>query len=216
MLPSRRCIPRSAHHGGGRRRLGRSIANSSPLRRRGRPGLGPPPPDIIAQTQTPAAPGARCHRAHERPPRGSSEPARVSSMLDQTDRRRQSAGGHRPRTGPGPAGAALTAPRGVRRALELIGSGRGGAGLGWAGAGTLPRVREGEVCEDLPDDRGIVERGDQAQPAPTMGTVKDINGKHAVHQGSPGPRARGAGGAGAGVELGRGGLRARAAVADNL
>ena len=49
----------------------------------------------------------------------------------------------------------------VRRASEPIRSGRGGAGLGWAGAGTLPRVAEGEVREDLPDDRGIVQRGDQ-------------------------------------------------------
>ena len=51
---------------------------------------------------------------------------------------------------------------GVRRALEPIRSGRGGAGRGWGGAGTLPRVAEGEVREDLPDDRGIVQRGDQA------------------------------------------------------
>jgi hypothetical protein len=50
---------------------------------------------------------------------------------------------------------------GVRRAPEPIQSGRG-AGLGWSGAGTLPRVGEGSVCEDLPDDRGIVQRGDQA------------------------------------------------------
>jgi putative ABC transport system substrate-binding protein len=32
------------------------------------------------------------HRAYERPPRGSSEPARVSGMLGQTHHRRQSAG----------------------------------------------------------------------------------------------------------------------------
>ena len=51
---------------------------------------------------------------------------------------------------------------GVRRAPEPIRSGRGGAGLGWGGAGTLPRVAAGEVREDLPDDRGIVQRGDQA------------------------------------------------------
>jgi hypothetical protein len=51
---------------------------------------------------------------------------------------------------------------GVRRAPEPIRSGRGGAGRERGGAGTLPRVREGEVLEDLPDDRGIVEGGDQA------------------------------------------------------
>ena len=42
---------------------------------------------------------------------------------------------------------------------EPIRSGRGSAGLGWGGAGTLPRVGEGEVREDLPDDRGIVQGG---------------------------------------------------------
>ena len=50
---------------------------------------------------------------------------------------------------------------GIRRTPEPIQSGRG-AGLGWSGAGTLPRVGEGSVCEDLPDDRGIMQRGDQA------------------------------------------------------
>jgi hypothetical protein len=59
---------------------------------------------------------------------------------------------------------------GVRRAPEPIRSGRGGARPGWGAAGTLPRVAEGEVREDLPDDHGIVQRGDQAQPAPAMGT----------------------------------------------
>ena len=49
----------------------------------------------------------------------------------------------------------------VRRAPEPIRSGRGNAGLGRGGAGTLPRVAEGDVREDLPDDRGIVQRGHQ-------------------------------------------------------
>jgi hypothetical protein len=68
-------------------------------------------PEIRCQTQTLAAPGAapgarsRCHSAHQRPPRGSSEPARVSDMLGQTDRRRQSAGG--------PADSARMPPRGA-------------------------------------------------------------------------------------------------------
>ena len=53
-------------------------------------------------------------------------------------------------------------------------SGRGGAGLEWARAGTRRQVGEGSVREDLPDDRQIVERGGQAQPAPTMGTGKDV------------------------------------------
>jgi hypothetical protein len=46
--------------GGATFSLGR-IANSSRLGRRGRPVRGPHPRDIIAQTQTPAAPGASCH-----------------------------------------------------------------------------------------------------------------------------------------------------------
>jgi len=50
---------------------------------------------------------------------------------------------------------------GVRRAPEPIRSGRGGARFGWGAARTLSRVAEGEVREDLPDDRGIVQRGDQ-------------------------------------------------------
>jgi hypothetical protein len=51
---------------------------------------------------------------------------------------------------------------GVRRAPEPVRSGRGGAGFERGGAGTLPQVAAGEVREDLPDDRGIVQRGDQA------------------------------------------------------
>jgi hypothetical protein len=34
--------------------------------------------------------------------------------------------------------------------------------------------------EDLPDNRRIVERGDQAQPALTMARDKDVNGKRPV------------------------------------
>ncbi len=48
---------------------------------------------------------------------------------------------------------------GVRCAPEPIRSRRRGAGLGWGGAGTLPRVAEGEVREDLPDDRLILRHG---------------------------------------------------------
>jgi hypothetical protein len=59
-------------------------------------------------------------------------------------------------------GPSLRRHDGVRRAPEPVRSGRGGAGFGWGGAGTLPRVAEREVREDLPDDRGIVPRGDQA------------------------------------------------------
>jgi hypothetical protein len=36
-------------------------------------------------------------------------------------------------------------------------------------------VGEVQVREDLPDDVGIVQHGDQAQPAPTMDTRQNIN-----------------------------------------
>src|SRR5262244_3976085 len=98
-------------------------------------------------------------------------------MLGQTHYRRQSAGG------PGQINTKATSWRqhdGVRRAPEPIRSGRGGAGFGWGGARTPSRVAEGEVREDLPDDRGIVQGGDQAQPTSTMDTSKDINGKRSA------------------------------------
>jgi len=45
------------------------------------------------------------------------------------------------------------------------------------------------VREDLPDDHGIVQRGDQAQPAPAMGTRQHVDAKRSVHQGRPAPGA---------------------------
>ena len=51
---------------------------------------------------------------------------------------------------------------GVHRALESIRSGRCGGACGRGGVGTLPRVREIKVREDLPHHRGIVQRGNQA------------------------------------------------------
>ena len=97
----------------------------------------------------------------------------MSDMLGQTDGRRQTTGGptHRISTN-------ATSRRqhdGVRRAPEPVRSGRGGAGFGWGGAGTLPRVGEGEAREELPDDRGIVESDDQAQAAPAMGTRQHVD-----------------------------------------
>jgi hypothetical protein len=38
------------------------------------------------------------------------------------------------------------------------------------------------VREDLPDHGGIVQRGDQAQPAPAGRARQDINGKRPVHR----------------------------------
>jgi hypothetical protein len=39
------------------------------------------------------------------------------------------------------------------------------------------------VREELPDDDGIVQRGDQAQPAPTMRARQDINRERPMHEG---------------------------------
>src|SRR5262245_11285897 len=62
-------------------------------------------------------------------------------------------------------------PRDARRRRpprpEPIRSGRGG-GLGRDRASTLLRIG-GEAPEDLLDDRGIVQGGDQAQPSPQLG-----------------------------------------------
>jgi hypothetical protein len=88
------------------------------------------------------------------------------------------------------AGQAASGGMGRRARLDPTRSGRGGAGRGWGGAGTLPRVGEGQVREDLPDDGGIVEDGDQAQPTPTIGTRQDVNRERPVHEGRPGPGAR--------------------------
>jgi hypothetical protein len=132
----------------------------------------------------PRSPRSRCHSAHQRPQRGSSEPARVSDMLGQTDYRRQSTSG----TG---TQCHLAAPARRRPARpEPIRSGRGGGGRGKGGAGTLLRVAEGEALEDLPDDRGIVQRGDQAEAAATLGTRQHIDAERPVHQGSPAPGVR--------------------------
>ena len=62
----------------------------------------------------------------------------------------------------------------------------------------------------------VLDGGEGAQPAATAGAGEDIEIEHAAHQGGPGPRAWGAGSAGVGVDVARGGLWVRAAVADNL
>jgi hypothetical protein len=58
------------------------------------------------------------------------------------------------------------------------------------GAGALPRVGEGEVREDLPDHRGIVQRGNQAEAASTLGTRQHVDAERPVHQGRPAPGAQ--------------------------
>jgi len=74
------------------------------------------------------------------------------------------------------------------------------------------------VGEEGPHDGRVLHDGDDPQPAPTAGTGEDIEGKHAVHQRRPGPRAPGAAGAGrasagSAVASGPGGRRARPASA---
>src|SRR2546428_8697360 len=75
-------------------------------------------------------------------------------------------------------------------------AGAGGAGPG--GAGAAERGQAGE--EGLPGE-GVLDDGDDAQPAATPGTGEDIEIEHAAHQRGPGPRPRGAGVAGAGVDV---------------
>ena len=53
---------------------------------------------------------------------------------------------------------------------------------------------------DRVDGDGVLDGGDNAQPAATAGTSEDIEGEHAVHQRWPGPGARGDGSAGVGLE----------------
>jgi hypothetical protein len=52
-------------------------------------------------------------------------------------------------------------------------------------------VGEGEAREDRPDDRGIVQRGDPAEAAPTLGTRQHVDAERLVHEGRPAPGARG-------------------------
>ena len=67
---------------------------------------------------------------------------------------------------------------------------------------------------DRVDGDGVLDGGDNAQPAATAGTSEDIEGEHAVHQRRPGPGAREDGSAGAGLEGVA--VRGRAAVGDDL
>src|SRR3972149_2772829 len=101
-------------------------------------------------------------------------------MLCETHRRRQ------------PAGSTLMAPRGAgttaSAAPSRSRSGRGGAGRRGGGGGGPPRGGGGprpwggepHVREDLPDDGGIVQRGDQPEPAPTVPARQNVNGERPV------------------------------------
>ena len=50
--------------------------------------------------------------------------------------------------------------------------------------------RPSHVREDLPDHGRIVQRADQAQPAPAIGTRQNINCERPVHESRPAPGAR--------------------------
>ena len=71
-------------------------------------------------------------------------------MLGQTERRRQSAGGPADSARMPPRGAGTTASAAPERSDQDATA----PDSDGAGSGTLPRVAQGEVREDLPDDRG--------------------------------------------------------------
>jgi hypothetical protein len=100
--------------------------------------------------------------------------------------------------------------RGREARTTRVGPGR--VGRGRAGRGH----RRGELGEDGPQGERVQDGGDDAQAATTAGTGKDIEVEHAAQQRRPGPDARGAGGAGTGLELARIVVPGRAVVADDL
>ena len=81
---------------------------------------------------------------------------------------------------------------GPDRARSLPDCGRSGSGR----AGRLGGTRAAKVGEDGLDGEGVLDGGDNTQPAATAGTSEDIEGEHAVHQRRPGPGACGDGSAG--------------------
>jgi len=98
----------------------------------------------------------------------------------------------------------------LRRGLRDSGGDRGG------GAGRRRGAGAGHVGENGLHGAGVLDGGEDTQPAVTAGAGEDIEGEHAAQQGSPGPRPRGAGGAGAGLALARRDVRGRAAVPDDV
>src|SRR5215813_2547491 len=140
------------------------------------------PPDAICHSDA-GRPRSRCDSAHPQPPRGSSERIGSGQRHARPDRPRPSIGRRTP------AESARMPPSrrrrdGVRRAPKPIRTGRDRAGVGRGGAGTLPRAGEGEVSEDLPDDRGILQGGDQAQRSAVLPLAGDL---HVVVRSAPGP-----------------------------
>jgi hypothetical protein len=72
------------------------------------------------------------------------------------------------------------------------------------------------VGEDGLHGARVLDGGEDAQLAATAGAGEDIEIEHAAHQGGPGPRAWGAGGAGASFALARMDVRGRAAGTDDV
>ena len=101
----------------------------------------------------------------------------VRDRLGQTDRRRQSAYGSADSARMPPRDAETTAPAAPQ--ADPIRTRRRRAREG-PGQDSAPNGR-GEVPEDLPDDGGIVQRGDQAQSAPTLGTLQHVDAEGPVH-----------------------------------
>jgi hypothetical protein len=123
--------------------------------------------------QRTSAASARVERAG--PGERHARPDRLPPSIDQRDRHAMPPRG----AGTTASGTPRTDPIRTRRRRTREGR-----------AGTLLRVAEGEALEDLPDDRGIVQRGDQAEAAATLGTRQDIDAERPVHQGSPAPGMR--------------------------
>ncbi len=89
-------------------------------------------------------------------------------------------------------------------------------GRGWGVAGRRGGAGAGQGGEDGLHGARDLDGGENAQPAATARAGEDIEIEPAGHQGGPGPCALGAGGAGAGLALGRREVRGRAAVADDV
>ena len=70
--------------------------------------------------------------------------------------------------------------------------------------------------QDGAHDSGVLEGGDDAQPAAASGIGQDIESEHAAHQRHPGPGTREAGRVGGGLEGDGDAVRGRADVPDDL
>ena len=77
-------------------------------------------------------------------------------------------------------------------------------------------MEQAQVREDRAHHGRVLHRGDEPPPAATARAGEDIEIEHAAHQGGPGPRARGAGGAGGDLASARMYVRGRAAVVDDV